>query len=407
MMGRIWLHRPFQVMPTASSNSSSSPLPQPSIVHCPLPKRTPSSTSENKLQYLSSQSKRALAEIQQSKAEFYKRQFAKRVSKDDAEGRIQRRTVRLANSLREVHVTVYYPEKVGSDIDNATKLRGICLHVHGGGWLWGDSHDQVAHRCLEMSKRLNAAVVSVDYSLLEGDAQSTFKGNANEAKDVDNLQAFDPVNDVITVIDWIESAGAGELNADTSYVASGESSGAHLLLLAMLHRRDRVDTSLSHNISSAWKCLSLVYGVYDLSGTPSIRGDGKSSSPLCGDDLLWLYDLYCTNVVRGAIKTDGTLSNADRMHPSTSPLYANLSNLPPALLTVGSADPLLDDTLFMANKYSSFGNHVELVIAEGGEHGVGHFGVQEDEEMGVWIRNHTTEFLLRYLKGYSHSLVTA
>eukprot|EP01082_Thalassiosira_pseudonana_P003388 g3641.t1 g3641 contig12:2479160-2479936(-) len=258
-----------------------------------------------------------------------------------------------------------------------------------------------------MSKRLNAAVVSVDYSLLEGDAQSAFKWNANEAKDVDNLQAFDPVNDVITVIDWIESTGAGELNADTSYVASGESSGAHLLLLAMLHRRDRVDTSLSHNISSAWKCLSLVYGVYDLSGTPSIRGDGKSSSPLCGDDLLWLYDLYCTNVVRGAIKTDGTLSNADRMHPSTSPLYANLSNLPPALLTVGSADPLLDDTLFMANKYSSFGNHVELVIAEGGEHGVGHFGVQEDEEMGVWIRNHTTEFLLRYLKGYSHSLVTA
>lgn len=69
MMGRIWLHRPFQVMPTASSHTSS-------IVHCPLPKRTPSSTSENKLQYLSSQSKRALAEIQQSKAEFYKRQFA-------------------------------------------------------------------------------------------------------------------------------------------------------------------------------------------------------------------------------------------------------------------------------------------------------------------------------------------
>jgi len=33
--------------------------------------------------------------------------------------------------------------------------------------------------------------------------------------------------------------------------------------------------------------------------------------------------------------------------PDVSPLHADLSNLPPALFTIGTQDPLLDDSLFM------------------------------------------------------------
>nr|WP_245214912.1 alpha/beta hydrolase fold domain-containing protein [Pararoseomonas indoligenes] len=38
---------------------------------------------------------------------------------------------------------------------------------------------------------------------------------------------------------------------------------------------------------------------------------------------------------------------ADLRDPAISPLYADLAELPPALFTVGTIDPLLDDTLFM------------------------------------------------------------
>ena len=71
--------------------------------------------------------------------------------------------------------------------------------------------------------------------------------------------------------------------------------------------------------------------------------------------------------------------------------------MPPALLSVGTADPLLDDTLFMANKYSAYGNNIELAIYEGGEHGIGHFGIQEDEEMGTRARKHTLDFMKQHL----------
>jgi acetyl esterase/lipase len=222
---------------------------------------------------------------------------------------------------------------------------------------------------------------------------------------------FDPVNDVSIAIDWIENNGAIDLDAHASFVASGESSGAHLSLLAMLIRRDRESKvnflppvplppinsspqSQSATTLPSWKCLNLVYGIYDISGTPSLRADGDSSSPLCGNDLLWMYEMYY-NKVQEAKNANGE-DTFDRQHPSVSALYANLSHMPPALFTVGSADPLLDDSLFMANKYSAYGNHVELAIYEGGEHGIGHF-IQEEEDMGVRARRHTLDFMKQHL----------
>lgn len=300
--------------------------------------------------------------------------------------------------------TIYFPENNGTHYhDASSELQGICLHVHGGGWLWGDSYHQVAHRCLEMAQSMNVAVVSVEYSLF-------CKGNSHRGQTKNSNVWFDPVDDVSIAIDWIESDGARELNTRPSFVASGESSGAHLLLLAMLKRRERDNVALhppvplppikssdsirqsteSSFFSSSWKCINLVYGIYDISGTPSIRSDGDSSSPLCGHDLLWMYDLYYSKVQKSAQVT--------LQHPSLSPLYANLSHMPPALLSVGTADPLLDDTLFMANKLAMYGNTAELAIYEGGEHGIGHFGMQEDGEMGVRARRHTLDFMTGYLQ---------
>merc|ERR1712194_2387 len=114
------------------------------------------------------------------------------------------------------------------------------------------------------------------------------------------------------------------------------------------------------------------------------------SSPLCGNDLLWMYDLYQSKIQDSSHSAKHNKSTSteqqpciDRQDPSMSPMYANLAHMPPALLTVGTADPLLDDSVLMAHRYSASGNHVELALYEGGEHGVGHFGRQEEEAMGT------------------------
>jgi len=392
--GRIWIHRPFQITPLSTPATSGGPT----ITSCPLPKATPYSSPEEKLHYFVSSSptpEKVLKQIYQSKVELYDSQLQSRVAKE-ALTRIQRRTIQSPHGLGEVDATIYLPEKDDTQHDAPPKLQGICLHVHGGGWLWGDSYHQVAHRCLEMAKSMNVAVVSVEYSLF---CQVNRHCNENN-----NPDAFDPVSDVSIAIDWIESNGARELNTCPSFVASGESSGAHLLLLAMLNRRDRdkpsSTTQSTTSLTSSWKCLNLVYGVYDISGTPSIRADGDSSSPLCGNDLLWMYDVYYSKVQQSMQVTNDSSAqqmNMDRQHQLLSPLYANLSHMPPALITIGTADPLVDDSLFLANKYSAYGNRVELAIYEGGEHGIGHFGRQEDEEMGIQARRHTLEFMKEYL----------
>ena len=43
-------------------------------------------------------------------------------------------------------------------------------------------------------------------------------------------------------------------------------------------------------------------------------------------------------------------------------LYADLKNLPPALFTVGTADPLIDDTYFMEARWRLAGNKTFLAV---------------------------------------------
>ncbi|MGI8557888.1 MAG: alpha/beta hydrolase, partial [Solirubrobacteraceae bacterium] len=51
-----------------------------------------------------------------------------------------------------------------------------------------------------------------------------------------------------------------------------------------------------------------------------------------------------------------------RRRSELSPLYADLAGLVPALFTVGTLDPLLDDTLFMHARWSAAGNPAELSV---------------------------------------------
>ena len=105
---------------------------------------------------------------------------------------------------------------------------------------------------------------------------------------------------------------------------------------------------------TAFKSANLLYGCYDLSLTPGIRR--AHGTPI---------------IDRSAVEgfAEGFRGEADLRDPDISPLYADLADLPPALFSVGTLDPLVDDTLFMHRRWQAAGNQAELAVYPGGVHG--------------------------------------
>lgn len=129
----------------------------------------------------------------------------------------------------------------------------------------------------------------------------------------------------------------------------GESAGGHLTALTGLALRDAGDADKVRG-------LVLSYGVYDMSGTPSVR---QREQPLVlnYEDMRQFRSVYMPG-----------LEEEELRHPSRSPLYAKLDNMPPAYFQVGTADLLLDDTLFMHARYLAAGNKATIDIVPGGLH---------------------------------------
>jgi acetyl esterase/lipase len=90
--------------------------------------------------------------------------------------------------------------------------------------------------------------------------------------------------------------------------------------------------------------------------TPSQRLFGDRRLVLRTTDIRHFADAFLPDV-------------ADRRAPDISPLFADLSGLPPALFSIGTSDALLDDTLFMHARWLAAGNQAELAIYPGGAHG--------------------------------------
>lgn len=76
--------------------------------------------------------------------------------------------------------------------------------------------------------------------------------------------------------------------------------------------------------------------------------------------------------------------------PAISPLYADLTGPPPALLCAGTLDPLLDDSLFMAARWQAAGNVAELYVVPESPHGFAAFPAPVATELELlvaeWVR---------------------
>ena len=146
--------------------------------------------------------------------------------------------------------------------------------------------------------------------------------------------------------------GRAAVGAEGPRAVGGDSAGAQLAACILLRLRDR------HGITDAFDAAVLQYGGFDLSLTPSQRLWGDRNLVLSGPIIAWFGDQFLPG-----------LDREQRRDPDISPLFADLSGMPPAIFTVGTSDPLIDDTLFMEARWRAAGHATELRIWPEAPHG--------------------------------------
>jgi acetyl esterase len=214
---------------------------------------------------------------------------------------------------------------------------GVYLHFHGGGWMVGAA-DMRDGQLVEMRDATGLACVSVEYRLAP---EFPFPA---------------PVDDCVAAADWLIAHALEEFGTDRLFIG-GESAGAHLAVLTLLRQR-------AAGRVRAFSGANLAFGVYDLSLTPSAASAGDD--PVCSRHEM----LEASAAFRNGV---------DARAPEVSPLYADpadLAGLPPALFTVGTLDPLLDDSLLMHARWACAGNDAALAVYPGGLHGFTTYGGQ-------------------------------
>lgn len=218
--------------------------------------------------------------------------------------------------------------------------RAVIAHLHGGGWTFG-SAEQFDARQQRLAEATGALSVSIAYRLAP---EHRWPACADDA--------------LLGVLWALEEA---ERRGGLPVFLGGESAGAHLATVTMLRLRalGRIDA-----ISGAF----LTYGCFDLGMTPSLRNWGRRNLVLSTPIVRW----FSVNLLGDDYMTL-------RSDPAVSPLWADLSGLPPALFQVGDLDPLLDDTLFLAERWAQAGAPAELAVWPGAVHGFDSFDRPQDK----------------------------
>lgn len=217
---------------------------------------------------------------------------------------------------------------------------GTYLHLHGGGFCLGSAsmHDRLL---AGISRTTGAAVVSVDYRL---------------APEHPYPAALDDCHAVARSV-----AGRGRL------VIGGESAGANLAVATLLRLRD---DGLIGSVTAA----NLLYGGYSMGSLPSREA----------------WDRYLV-LSKPLIEAFHRWYGGSPDDPFASPLVADLAGLPPALFTVGTVDPLLDDTLLMGARWEAAGNEATTEVWPGAAHAFDAFpttqGRMVRRRLATWLRN--------------------
>ncbi len=225
-------------------------------------------------------------------------------------------------SFGPVPTRILRPEHSGSGLD------GVFLWIHGGGWRGGRPWYQEDY-LWELAQAGNIATVSVGYRLAP-----------------EHMYPAAP-DDCEAAALWLAQNAMAEFGTDR-IVIGGASAGAHLAAVTLQRMRDR------HGYTG-FLGADMLYGVYDLGGTPWMRTVGEGVP-------VWDWRSMQQGV-------EWFVGERDRRDPDISPLYGDLTSMPAALFSIGTRDSLLEDTLFMHSRWLAAGNDADLVIYPGGVHG--------------------------------------
>ena len=214
-------------------------------------------------------------------------------------------------------------------------VNGVYLHIHGGGWMLGRAHQQDP-RLERIARQAGVAVLSVDYRLAP---EHPYPAGPDDCE---------------AAALWLVNHAKQEFGTETLLIG-GESAGGHFSAVTLLRMRDK------HGYRG-FAGANLVYGAYDMTMTPSVANWGERYLILSTPIVRWFIESYV-----------GGVPEEQRRDPDHSPLHGDLRGLPPALFTVGTLDPLLDDSLFMYSRWLAAGNEGELAVYPGGIHGFDSF----------------------------------
>ena len=211
-------------------------------------------------------------------------------------------------------------------------VQAVVVRVHGGGWVAGAPEDDDTFNDA-LARACGVVVVSPEYRL------------------VPEATVADGSADCAAAVRWVHEH-AEERFGTARLLLAGNSAGASHAAQALLSLRDAGEPAFGSVEGVVLDC-----GMYDASGTPSVRASDEKTLVLPHDFLFGLIELGLPGV-----DTDG------RREADVSPLYADLAGLPPALFLVGALDPLADDSRFMAARWGAAGNTADLDVWPEGVH---------------------------------------
>jgi len=208
------------------------------------------------------------------------------------------------------------------------------VYFHGGAFWLGDV-DQTDRACRDLSHRVGAVVVSVDYRLAP---EHPFPI---------------PLEDCFAATVWT-AEHASELGIDGTHLAvGGGSAGGNLAAAVALLARDRGRPPICFQ----WLDIPVTDSRLD---TDSMRAFGEGYL-LTKAAMLEGWEYYAPDP-------------ADRANPYASPMHAtDLSGLPPALVTTAEYDPLRDEGEAYGRRLTEVGVSTTIRRYDGGIHGFGAF----------------------------------
>jgi len=208
------------------------------------------------------------------------------------------------------------------------RAKGVYMHMHGGGLVFGSAEngDPMLER---IAQNTGMGCASVEYRL---------------APENPYPAAWD---DCESTALWLVKNAKSEFGTDVLTIG-GESAGATLAAATLLRMRDR------HGYTG-FRAANLSYGNFDSSMTPSQNLSPEKGILVGRTSIVKFREAYLPKGV-------------DPRDPDVSALYADVKNMPPAIFTIGTIDPLLDDSLFLYARWIAAGNEAELAVYPGAPH---------------------------------------